>query len=233
MSSLQSLPLEELRRHTVTAFRHAGGSRADVLLVRIGDEQAVLKDYHGADPWFRRLLGPFSTRREARALRALNGTPGVPRLIRVVDRYSLLMEHIPGRSAREVPAGGFTPDFFDAFYRLIERLHEGGIAHCDLRSTGNILIGEDGQPHAVDFTAHFRKPRGWNPLMRWMYRKFCQADRVAVARLKKTHAPALLTDEETAALARDRKTPLERLARLIGKSIRHLARLVLTRRDST
>lgn len=233
VSPLQSLSLEELRRHAVTAFRHAGGSRADVLLVRVGDEQAVLKDYHGADPWFRRLLGPMSIRREAHALRRLDGTPGVPRLIRRVDRYSLLIEYIPGRSAREVPAGGFTPAFFEAFYRLIDRLHEAGVAHCDLRSTGNILVGEDGRPAVVDLTAHFKQGRRWNPLTRWMFRRFCDADRVAVARLKKTHAPALLTETESAALARDRKTPLERFARLIGKSIRRLARLALTRRRST
>ncbi len=233
MSSLQSLSLEELHRHSVKAFRHAGGSRADVLLVRVGDEQAVLKDYHGADPGFRRLFGPMSIRREARALRRLEGVAGVPRLIRVVDRYSLLIEYLSGRSAREVPAGGFTPAFFEAFYRLIDRLHERGVAHCDLRSTGNVLITDDGQPAVVDLTAHFKQGRWWNPLTRWMYRRFCDADRVAVARLKKTHAPALLTEAETAALARDRKTPLERLARLIGKSIRNIARLLLTRRGST
>jgi predicted Ser/Thr protein kinase len=230
MSPLQSLSLEELHRHAVKAFRHAGGSRADVLLVRVDGEQAVLKDYHGADPWFRRLLGPMSIRREARALERLAGTHGVPRLIRRVDRYSLLIEYIPGRSAREVPAGGFPPAFFDEFYKLIARLHAGGIAHCDLRSTGNILVGEDGRPAVVDLTAHFKQGRWWNPLTRWMFRRFCEADRVAVARLKKTHAPALLTGAETASLARDRKTLLERLARMIGKSIRNIVRLFLTRR---
>lgn len=233
MSSIQSLSLEELHRHAVKAFRHAGGSRADVLLVRVGGEQAVLKDYHGADPRFRRLFGPMSIRREVRALRRLEGTAGVPRLIRVVDRYALLIEYLPGRSAREVPAGGFPRDFFENFYQLIERLHRRGIAHCDLRSTGNILVDVDGQPAVVDLTAHFKQGRRWNPLTRWMFRRFCDADRVAVARLKKTHAPDLLTAAETDALARDRKTPLERLARMIGKSVRNLARLLLTRRGST
>jgi hypothetical protein len=82
----------------------------------------------------------------------------------------------------------------------------------------------------VDFAAHFRRGRSWNPVSRWMYVKFCEADRVAVARLKKSHAPELLSEPEQQALARDRKTWLERGARIIGKSVRNLSRWLLTKR---
>jgi predicted Ser/Thr protein kinase len=230
MTPLQGLSHEELRAHAVQTFRRGGGSRPDVLLIRVDGEEAVLKDYSRADPWFRRLVGPLSARREARALRQLDGVRGVPRLLRVVDREALLLEHVPGTSARHAPPGGLTPEFFERFYRLVERLHEAGVAHCDLRSQGNILVGADGEPHVVDFTAHFRRGRPWNAVTRWMYRKFCEADRVAVARLKRSHAPDLLTDAEKRALARDRNTPLERTARFIGKSVRNLSRWLLTRR---
>lgn len=231
MASLQDLSLEQLRAHAVKTFRHGGGSRPDVLLVRVNGEEAVLKDFARADPWFRRLVGPLSVRREARALRQLDGARGVPRLLRVIGRDALLMEYMPGTSAREVPPGGLTPQFFERFYRLVDRLHEAGVAHCDLRSQGNILVGADGEPHAVDFVAHFRRPRRWNLPGRWMYGKFCEADRVAVARLKRSHAPDLLTESERQALARDRKTPLERAARLVGKSVRNVSRWLLTRRS--
>lgn len=230
MGPLEELSLEELRAHTVKTFRQGGGSRPDVLLIKVGDEKAVLKDYSKADPWFRRLIGPLSVRREARALRQLESVPGVPRLLRIVNRDAMLLEYIPGTSAREVPAGGLTPQFFERFYRLVDRLHEFGVAHCDLRSQGNILVGADGEPYVVDFTAHFRRGRPWNAAARWMYGKFCEADRVAVARLKKSHAPDLLTEAEKQALARDRKTPLERSARFIGKSVRNVSRWLLTRR---
>jgi predicted Ser/Thr protein kinase len=230
MTPLQGLSHKELRDHAVKTFRQGGGSRPDVLLIQVGGEEAVLKDYSRADPWFRRLVGPLSARREARALRQLDGVRGVPRLLRVVDREALLLEHVPGTSARHAPPGGLTPEFFERFYRLVERLHEAGVAHCDLRSQGNILVGADGEPHVVDFTAHFRRGRSWNVVTRWMYRKFCEADRVAVARLKRSHAPDLLTDAEKQALARDRNTPLERTARFIGKSVRNLSRWLLTRR---
>ena len=102
------------------------------------------------------------------------------------------------------------------------------MAHCDLRSAGNILVDAKGAPHLVDFVVHFKRGKRWNPLTRWMYKKFCHADRVVVARLKRQLAPELLNDRERADLARDRKTILERSARLIGKSIRRLSRVLLT-----
>ncbi len=230
MRSLEELSLEELRARAAKTFRQGGGSRPDVLLIRSDGEEAVLKDYGEADPWFRRMVGPLSTRREARALKQLEGTRGVPRLLRRVGSDALLLEYIPGASAREIPPGGLPPEFFERFYRLVGRLHEFGVAHCDLRSQGNILVGTDGEPHVVDFAAHFKRPRSWNFAARWMYAKFCEADRVAIARLKKSHAPDLLTDAENLALRRDRKTWLERTARFIGKSVRNISRWLLTKR---
>ena len=230
MPALENLSLDDLRAHAVKTFRQGGGSRPDVLLIRFGGEEAVLKDYGKSDPWFRRLVGPLSARREARALEQLRGTRGAPRLVRQVSRDALLLEYIPGISARAVPRGGLAPEFFERFYRLVDRLHDAGVAHCDLRSQGNILVGADGEPHVVDFAAHFRRGRSWNPVSGWMYAKFCEADRVAVARLKKSHAPELLTETEMQALARDRKTWLERTARFIGKSVRNVSRWLLTKR---
>lgn len=230
MASLQELSLQELRARATKTFRQGGGSRPEVMLIKLNGEEAVLKDFSQSDPWFRRVVGPLSARREARALKQLEGARGVPRLLRRVNRDALLLEYIPGTSARQVPPGGLPPEFFERFYRLVHRLHEFGVAHCDLRSQGNILVGADGEPHAVDFTAHFRRPRPWNFPARWMYAKFCEADRVAVARLKKTHAPELLTDAEKYSLTRDRKTWLERSARFIGKSVRNISRWFLTKR---
>ena len=230
MPALEDLDLDALRAHVVKTFREGGGMRPDVALIKVGGEEAVLKDYGKSDPWFRRVAGPLSARREARALEQLRGVRGVPRLLRQVAPDALLIEHIPGASMRAVPRGGLTPQFFERFYRLVDRLHEAGVAHCDLRSQGNILVGADGEPHVVDFAAHFRRGRSWNPVSGWMYAKFCEADRVAVARLKKSHAPELLTEIEIQALARDRKTWLERTARLIGKSVRNVSRWLLTKR---
>jgi serine/threonine protein kinase len=229
MPRLQELSGEELHARAVRVFRQGGGSRPEVVLVREGAQEAVLKDYSRSDPAFRRYIGPLLVRREAQALRLLDGLPGVPRLIAVVNREALLIEHIDAPSARDLKPGAFAPEFFQRFYALIDAMHARGVAHCDLRSTGNILMTREGQPVFVDFVAYMKRGSWWNPLTRWLFGKFCEADRVAVARLKKTHAPQLLTEAEHAALARDRKTPLERLARVIGKSFRNVTRWLLTR----
>lgn len=232
MPSVPSPSLDSLHARAQKVFRRGGGTRPEVLLVEVDGKLAVLKDYAHSDPWFRRLIGPLSARREARALELLDGVAGVPRLLGRPARDAVLIEYVSGVSARELKRGSLTPEFFERFYRLVEDIHRRGVAHCDLRSTGNILIGPDGAPYAVDFVAHFKQGRWWNPLTRWIFRKFCEADRTAVARLKRSHAPELLTAAEQAALARDRNTPLERAVRVIGKGIRNLSRWLLTRRSS-
>src|SRR4030065_1501297 len=100
VSTRENMGLEELRAHAVKTFRRGGCSRPDVLLIRTDGEQAVLKDDGSSDPWFRRVVGPLSARREARALAQLQGARGAPRLLRRVGRYALLLEYFPGGSAR-------------------------------------------------------------------------------------------------------------------------------------
>lgn len=230
MSRSDNVLLEQLRTRTQKIFREGRGSRPEVSLVEFDGASAVLKDYTRCDPRFRRLIGPVSARREARALQLLEGVTGVSRLLARPGREAVLIAHVAGPSMREVPSGTLTPAFFERLYRLIEDVHARGVAHCDLRSRGNILLGPNGQPYIVDFVAHFKQGARWNPLTRWMFGKFCEADRTAVARLKQALAPSLLTETELAALARDRKTPLERVARMIGKSFRNVSRWLLTRR---
>ena len=64
MTSLQELSLEELRARATRTFRQGGGSRPDVLLIKVNGAEAILKDYGKTDPWFRRTVGPLSARRE-------------------------------------------------------------------------------------------------------------------------------------------------------------------------
>jgi predicted Ser/Thr protein kinase len=229
MPSAPAPTLDELRSRVRKVFRQGGGSRPEVSLVEYAGALAVLKDYTRSDPLFHRLIGPLSVRREARALRLLDGVAGVPRLLAVFDGNAVVLEYVAGPSARELGRGALTPAFFERLHRLVGAMHARGVAHCDLRSSGNILLGPDQTPFVVDFVANFRRGRWWNPLTRWMFTRLCEADRGAIARLKNTHAPELLTPEEHAALARDRKTPLERGARVIGRGVRDLSRWLLTR----
>jgi hypothetical protein len=224
--SLDTLPIDELRLHTVQTYRTGEGTRPEVALVRIGGRQAVLKDFSRSAVWFGRILGPLLVYREARALTLLDGIPGVPRLIRKVSMRALLIEHIDGVPARAIPPGSVTPELFDRLEELVRAIHERGVAHCDLRSGGNIVVTSVGQPYLVDFVAH--TVHG-NPLWDWIFRRFCQADLVAVLRLKKRLAPALVSGDDEHRLLSDRNAVLPRVARTIGRTVRNISRFVFAK----
>lgn len=224
--SLDTLPIDELRLHTVQTYRTGEGTRPEVVLVRVGSRQAVLKDFSRSAVWFGRVLGPLLAYREARALTLLDGIRGVPRLLRKVSMRALLIEHIDGIPARAMPPGSVTPELFDKLEELVRAIHERGVAHCDLRSGGNIVVDSAGQPYLVDFVAH--TVRG-NPLWSWVFRRFCQADLVAVLRLKKRLAPALVSADDEHSLLSDRNAILPRAARMVGRNVRNMSRFVFAK----
>jgi hypothetical protein len=233
MSALQELSLEDLRAHAVETFRQGGGTRPEVVLVQLGDETAVLKDYAFTDTWYRRFVAGFASRRELRALHRLQGIPGVPKVLRVLGSDAFLMEYLSGRIARGYRYRDNPPElipevFFPAAENLLNAMHDRGIAHCDLRSRGNLLVTPEATPVALDFVAHYHRGARWNILDRWLFNRFCDADYTALARLKLRHAPHLLTEVDRAGLARDKKSGLERAARIFGKSTRWLVKTLLT-----
>ncbi|NIO39900.1 MAG: hypothetical protein GTO41_06720 [Burkholderiales bacterium] len=223
MGSLDTLSIGELRAHAIKTYRVGEGSRPEVSLIQVGDAQAVLKDFGRSALWFGRIFGPLLAWREARALRRLVEVYGVPKLIRQVNARALLIEHVEGLSTKAIPHGSVQPELFDRLGRLVREVHQHGVAHCDLRTRGNIIVGRDGQPYLVDFAAHIGRGRRWNLPWRWAFAQFCKADLVSVVRLKERQAPNLLTAEEQRQLELDRTRPVGRIAR----GIRNLTQRVL------
>ena len=233
MEMLDEIPLVRLPRKTIEAntiayFRTAGGTRPDLRLVQLNDRRVIVKDFDRSDALFRKLVAPILIRRELGALRILDGIDGVPRLIGRVDRYAIAMEHIPGRSLDRIEPGTLTPEFYTRLREIVDQMHARGVAHCDLRSRGNVVLGDDGDPYIVDFAACVFRGRGLNPFIRWVFHQFVLADRNAALLIKKRLSPELLTDEDRDALATE--LPYERPARFIGENVRKLTRRLLTRR---
>lgn len=226
MQTLADLSLDDLQRAVVHRYVEGAGSRPAVLVVRAGDGEAVLKDYSRCDRLFAGLVGPLLVWRETSALAQLEGTPGVPRLIRKLGSRAFLMEHLRGADkARKQPVTA-RPEFFERLRQLVDRIHARGVAHCDMRRSGNILVDAQGQPYLVDFVScAFLRP-WWHPLG-WLFPLLCQADRDAIIKLKHRVAPELLTDAE-----RDRlhHRLIGRLARGFGALVRDIFRLLLVRR---
>ena len=182
-----------LYAHAVHSFRRGGGTEPDVVIVACGQARAVLKDYGRADGWFARLIGPLLIHREAQALRRLAGVTGVPRMLRRLDARAVLMEYVPAEPWPRMQPPAVAFDRLDA---LVANMHTRGVAHCDLRAPSNILVDESGRPFLVDFVARVCRGRPWNLPWNWIFRRFCQADRNALAKLKVRHAPELATEQD-------------------------------------
>jgi serine/threonine protein kinase len=217
-----------IEQRTREYYRNAGGTRPDLRVVELDDRLVVVKDFRHSDFLFRVIVGPILIRRECGALAKLLGVRGVPQLIGRVDRYALAMEHVPGISLDKVNTGSLTPCFYQHLSSVLDDMHARGVAHCDLRSRGNVVLGVDGRPYVVDFAACVFLGRGINPFFRWLFRQFVIADNNAVLRIKQRLSPELLTEEDKAALAV--QLPFERPAQVFGRTVRRITQRLLTGR---
>ena len=109
--------------------------------------------------------------RERRALAALDGLPGVPRLLddaRAAAAPSegrgcapgdvLLRSWIAGAPLHRVEA--LPEDFFERLEELVAALHARGVCHNDLHKEQNVLVAEDGWPALIDFQLASVHPLG-------------------------------------------------------------------------
>jgi serine/threonine protein kinase len=224
---------ELIERNTVDLLRTAGGTRPDLRVVKLEDRTIVVKDFKRSDFLFRAIVGPVLIRREFGAMRNLTGVQGIPQLVGRMDKYALAMEHISGISLEHISQRVLTNEFYMELARVVCDMHSRGVAHCDLRSRGNVILGDDGRPYVVDFAACIYRGRGINPFTRWLFSQFVLADNNAVLRIKQRLSPELLTEEDRAELAVP--LPFEAPAHIVGESVRKLTRRLLTgrrRRDS-
>ena len=96
-----------------------------------------------------RWVGRALRDREVRFYDALSGVRGVPALLGRVGQTGFAHAYVPGRPLdpkRPVPDG-----FFDALDALLGELAARGIAYVDTNKPENVLLGDDGGPHLIDF----------------------------------------------------------------------------------
>ena len=230
VSAFESLSLTAIRELSTRSFRTGQGSRPDVLLVEKEGEQVVLKDHNACDPVFGFVLGPLLVWREQKALQTLQGINGIPDLIKRVDRRALSMTYAPAVPVKQRRDDVNWSDYFPRLSGLVEKMHTTGVAHCDLRSPNNVLVDENNNPYLVDFVACVFRGAEWNPFSHWLFKRFCQVDQSAIAKLKLRYAPELLDDSEKEILQRN--SVLDCLARGFSVTVRNVSRLLLTRRSS-
>ena len=146
-------------------------------------------------------LGRFSRSRETRFYSKVTDIDNVPRVLGRVGVTGFVHEFVPGRPLGEKDAHGKylpVPDaFFDELIALLRKLHRRQIAYVDTNKPQNILLGDDGRPHLIDFQISYDMFEfGNNWLNRRILERLKQEDFYHVLKHKRRLRPDLMTTEE-------------------------------------
>jgi hypothetical protein len=139
--------------------------------------------------------GKWLCRREMRFYRRLSELPNVPGFLGTWGETGFIHEYVPGRPlSRESPV----PDgFFDQLADLFGELHRRRIAYVDANKPQNILLGEDGLPHLIDFQISWDLLElGDMALNRWWLAKLQREDLAHLLKHKKRLRPDEMTRRE-------------------------------------
>ena len=193
----ESLKLSDLHESRTRILRAPSSTRPTLWGVEENGSKAVVKDFSKNGFLFRNFIGRFLIWRENKAYRRLKGLEGIPRIYGVIDGLAIVVEEIRGRNIegleRKNPLG---ETFFYDLWQLIEKIHDRGLAHCDLKRAPNILIGEDGKPYIVDWSASVSRSEFRFFPLNHIYRRFLEDDFNAVTKIKLTHIPDRVSPEE-------------------------------------
>jgi len=106
--------------------------------------------------------------REYSAYQRLRGVLGVPDCYGMLEQRYLLMEFIDGVPFREAQWQD-RDHWFAALLKIIRTFHQRGVSHGDLKSKSNLIAGNDGQPHVIDFGTSFVHKDGFHPINNYLF----------------------------------------------------------------
>jgi RIO-like serine/threonine protein kinase len=180
-------------------LRDSASTRPVLRVIEEKGREAVVKDFSVNGLIFRNFAGRFLVWREKKAYQRLQGIPGVPVLYGTMKGPALVMEKIQGKSLNAVhQAGGIHRGFYTELVSRLDAIHNAGLAHCDLKREPNIIMGDDGKPYIVDWSASIsRSEFGIFPLS-LIFKRFVKDDLNAVIKIKLKYNPELVTPEEKA-----------------------------------
>lgn len=197
VSSPPTIPTRDLLTQEAPRYLSRGrAANADVRLLEVAGQKWVVKDFSACPWWVRELFGPWMISRELYALQLLQGISGVPQQARRIDRQALTYHFIEGSSLSGLERSVLTVRFFEDYERLVTQMHERGIAHLDLRNSGNVLYGSNGKPILIDFQSWLKLPR-WLP---FFARFLCRIDLSGVYKLWNGYLPGTMGSERQAVL---------------------------------
>ncbi len=232
----------DLNETNAQLLREPTKTRPPIWIVEEGGKKAVVKDFSRQGWFYRNVVGRMLIWRERKAYEMLQGIQGVPSLYRVIPGQALIIEAIGGQdlrnfeeelismaqdgaeaSAIEEKRKLLSSDFFVKLKKIVDEIHERGLAHCDLKRTPNIMIAKDGNPYIVDWAAFMTKGEARIFPLNMLYKLFLQDDYLSITKLKVNNRPDLATKEEHQAYhdykARREEAGFERAVREFRKKI--------------
>ncbi len=148
-------------------------------------------------------LGGWFHRREQLVHQRLADCDRVPA---VLGPVSVDGRPLPAAAARRYVVGhplsdGERPadNFFPQLEQLVKAFHDRGVAIVDLQKRDNILVGDDGRPHLMDFQISLCRPRHTLrgiDFRTWLFGPAARADRYHLMKHWVRHRPDQLTDEQ-------------------------------------
>lgn len=197
------LPLAQLERLRERWLCRGGAWKADLSLLSLGGERAVLKDFSSKRA-LARLLGRLQIRREARVYEALAGLAGVPPLLARPCPEAIVVGYVDGRRLSKERGAPDAGRLAARLSELVESIHRRGVAHVDLRGRDNILVDAERRVWVLDFGASWTLEAG-RPLRRLLFALGRFIDRAAILKWRLLLAPEGMESGDRARHARFRR----------------------------
>jgi len=226
MMNLESLKLSSLPENHCGILRHSSNTRPVIWIVEENGVRVVVKDFSNSKFLYRNIIGRFLIWRESKAYKKLQGLKGVPTCYSVIDGLALALEEIPSQPLKKHNKNIKLPGtFFDDLKNIVDSFHNRGFAHCDLKNGANVLVGHNGLPYIVDWSASIsEKECRFFPLNR-IYLRFVLDDYFAIIKLKMRYVPETLTLEEKRQYAQ--RSRMERGVRGIRDRLRKIFKKIV------
>ena len=176
-----------------------------------------------------RPVGRWLCRREMAFFARLADVHNVPRLLGRVGDTGFVHDFVPGQPLRDFQRLG--APFFDDLSRLMEQVHGRGIAYIDSEKSTNILVGDDGRPHLIDFQISLDAQAVPGFLWQWLIRRLQAIDTYHIAKHKRRLCPASLTAADRDML--QRRTWIVRVHRAVTAPYFRLRRATFQRLKKT
>jgi hypothetical protein len=158
-------------------------TKADVLFYDIDGGRVAVKTYGPRGILVRNTLGRWLIRREAAAYGAAEGVENLPAFLGRLGPFALATRWVDAEPLKDRAGALLDNALFDRLGRVLDELHERGVALADLHHR-DVLLGEDDSLYIVDLATAWILGERPGAGRKRLFERFCESDRVNLARMR-------------------------------------------------